>query len=326
MDGPIGIDINRLGAWLKAEFSVSPDEIDYRLISAGRSNMSFIVSRSGEPTWVLRRPPLRHVGGSAHDVLREARILTALTSTEVPVPSIYAVCDDEDVLGAPFFLMGFVPGVAPNAPTDFETITSAQPGRLESSMARTLASIHRTDLEAVGLGELHREERLLDRQLRRWLGQFERTTRRDVPAVREAHKLLVEQRPERSAIGFTHGDFKPNNLLVAEDASVRAVLDWELCAEGDVLLDIGWLSATWPEDAPGTDLNKLIELYERESGVAVEHLDYYRSFALWKLACIGEGVYSRLLDGAMGDLDASADETGRRVEERAAEALRILRG
>jgi len=266
--------------------------------------------------FVLRRPPLGHVLQSAHDMGREHRIIAALGPTPVPVPEALAFCDDEAVNDAPFYVMAFVSGVVlddeRDAERELDVPARAAAGR---SLVDVLADLHAVDPDAVGLGDLGRKEGYVERQLRRWQSQFEKSRTRDIPAMQEVHHRLAAHVPQQRRTGIVHGDYRLGNCLVGDDGAVRAGLDWELCTLGDPLADLGWLVAWWvepgqsaahlrrsvPSMAPGFESHRvLVERYVERSGADAADLEYYVAFAYWKLACIAEGVHARYRAGVMG--------------------------
>ena len=179
----------------------------------------------------------------------------------------------------------------------------------------TLARIHDVDVDAVGLGDLGRREGYIERQLKRWYGQFNKSRNREVPKVDEVHDALLANVPEQSAATIVHGDYRLDNCMLGDDGSIDAVLDWEICTLGDPLADVGLLMVYWadpdepthsglpaPTSAAGFPTKaELLERYAAASGRDLSQIGYYTAFGYWKLACIIEGVYARYVAGAMGD-------------------------
>lgn len=334
---PAGLDPTAVGRWIADRFGVT--DVTYSVLSIGRSNLTYTVDVDSKPRWVLRRPPLGHKGGSAHNVAREGRIMAALGPTDVPVTNVLDIVDDADVMEVPFVFMDHCPGFPINTPEDWFGIPDDRKRDTAFGMVDTLAAIHRVDVDAVGLSDLRRPGGLIERQLRRWLGQFEQITQRDIPEIREVHDVLLEAMPqvENSVIGIAHGDYKPNNMIFAPDGTINAVVDWELTAIGEVLTDLGYfiamlttpeeLTSIWvPRPADGfPSKDELIARYEQQSGIRADNVNYYAAFAMWKLACIREGVYTRLITGQMGDLDFDPEIAGAGVEQLAQQALAILK-
>jgi aminoglycoside phosphotransferase (APT) family kinase protein len=306
----------RLGQFLQHHLGERAELRVERLV-AGRSNETFLVDW-GSQRWILRRPPAGNLPHSAHDVLREYRVLKALQGSDVPVPGLITACADPSVIGAPFYLMERVDGFV---------ITRSQPPGMEDPAARrslgflivkALADLHRLDYREIGLSDLGRPEGFLRRQIERRFGQLESilSRTRDVPELRAVHEWLAANLPvDGGQATLIHGDFGPHNLLVTLEPlpKVLAILDWELATIGDPLTDIGWLTALWrdpgeegwgaPEGFEVTELpgfprkSELVQIYEDLSGTAVEHLAFYQVLALWRLAIALEGSYARYLEG-----------------------------
>ncbi len=289
---------------------------------------------------VLRRPPLGNVLQSAHDMGREHRIISALFPTAVPVPEPLAFCDDLTVNDAPFYVMALVEGVVLETSADAEReLPEPSRGAVSRALIDVLADLHAVVPEDVGLGDLGRHDGYVERQLRRWHTQFQKSRSRDIPAIDEVHARLSARVPTQQRVSIAHGDYRLGNTLVAADGTVRAVLDWELCTLGDPLADLGWFMAWWPQpgesathlhgDAPSlapgfAGREELTARYAERTGLDVSDLDYYVALALWKLACISEGVHARYRAGVMGDHSAeNAADFGERVFRLSAAALAI---
>lgn len=332
---PAGIDEAKVGRWIAQRFGV--EQVAYSVLSVGRSNLTFTVDVDGEPRWVLRRPPLGHKGGSAHDVAREGRFMQALGPTDVPVPNVLEIVDDPEVMEVPFVFQDYCDGFTLHEPGDMAKLP-CDPRETGFDTIEALAKIHAVDLDAVGLGDLRRPGGFVERQLRRWQSQFEAVTTRDLPIVAEVQGILSKSVPEEGPAGLVHGDYKPNNMLYSrETGRVAAVVDWELSSTGEVTTDLGYYTAmlTVPDEltsiwTPGPadgfpSADELIEHYVSLTGRDVSNVPYYAAFAVWKLACIREGVYTRLINGQMGDLPMDPEEAGAGVEQLAAYALEILK-
>ncbi|MEY2974292.1 MAG: hypothetical protein RIR49_712 [Actinomycetota bacterium] len=332
---PAGIDPDRVGRWLDAHIPGARGPYRYRMIAGGHSNLTYAVDDASGARRVLRRPPLSHGLASAHDMGREHRIIAALSTTDVPVPTALGFCDDDSVNGAPFYVMDFVEGhVIRDASEAEAALTPTARATASRSLVDTMIAIHAVDLDAVGLADLARHEDYLARQLRRWYGQWEQQRTRDLPLIDEVHAALVADLPEQGPATIVHGDYRLDNTMVDDDGNVVAVLDWEICTLGDPLADIAMLSVYWngPDDeqspwdggacrAPGFwNRRQLIDHYAEHSGRDLSRLDTYLAFANWKLACILEGVYARYLGGALGDHDPAELEPFRIQVDNAARA------
>ena len=328
-DTPDGIDGPQVTSWLQARTSaVAP--LSFDVIAGGRSNLTYRVTDADGHRWVLRRPPLHSVLASAHDVGREHRIMAALQDTEVPVPPLVGLETDESVTGAPFYVMEFVDGLVPR---DTDTVTANLDddarGAVAFNLADTLADLHAVDVDAVGLGDLAKRTDYVARQLHRWSGQYEKGSERDLPLVMQVHDRLKADIPEQGPPAIVHGDYRLDNLIVGDDGSIRAVLDWELCTLGDPLADLGLLQVYWAPPAgrempmipaagsiPGVPpVEDVIARYGQRSGRDLSQLDYYVAFGYWKLAIILEGVYTRFASGAYGQTDGSHEAFGDMVIE-----------
>ncbi|RLU92127.1 acyl-CoA dehydrogenase [Streptomyces griseocarneus] len=303
---PPGLDLDRLSAHLERELpGLVRGPLTAELIEGGRSNLTYAVT-DGTARWVVRRPPLGHVLATAHDMRREHRVVSALHPTAVPVPRTLLLCEDEDVVGAPFYVMEFVPGTPYRTADELAAIGPERTRRVVLGLADTLVALHAVDPEAVGLGDFGRPDGFLERQLRRWGKQLDASRSRDLPGIDELHAALAGALPASPAPTVVHGDYRLDNVLVGADDTVRAVLDWEMSTLGDPLTDLGLLvmySEQRPvpgspiattRDAPGhPDPAELVERYAAGSGRDVSALPWYTAFAYFKLAVILEGIHYR---------------------------------
>ena len=319
-DVPAGINAATVGTWLEANVAGATGPFQYTLIAGGHSNLTFRVDDSAGHRYVLRRPPLSHALASAHDMGREHRLISALANSAVPVAPALGLCSDASVNDAPFYVMDFVAGhvVRDNA-TALQVLTPATRRRASLSLVETMAAIHAVDLDAVGLADLGRHEGYIERQLKRWYGQWNASKTHELGAIDRVHEALSTRIPPQGPATIVHGDYRLDNCMVDDAGNVIAVLDWELCTLGDPMADLGLLMVYWtgPHDEPSTssfaptttegflDRAELAAHYAKVSGRDVSQLDYYVSFAYWKLACIIEGVYARYVAGAMGTHDPS---------------------
>ena len=339
-----GIDSSKVSAWFEANIPGATPPLDFELIAGGRSNLTFRVSDSAGHDFVLRRPPVSHVLPTAHDMGREYRIISALQDTPVPVPPSLGYCEDPDVNGQPFYVMGYVHGhVLRDAAIVEKVLTPEQRRRAGYDIADVLAALHAVDVDAVGLGDLARRDGYIARQLKRWYSQFQQSAElgnRTVPLVDEMHELLSARIPEQGPATIVHGDYRLDNTMIGEDGKVAAVLDWEICTLGDPLADVGLLMIYWgqrdgnpallvsPTAAEGFPTrDELRERYAERSRRDVGSLDFYIAFGFWKLACILEGVYSRYAAGAGGgdrtSFEGFADQVTR-LAEAARDAAALL--
>ncbi|HZU72392.1 MAG TPA: phosphotransferase family protein [Acidimicrobiales bacterium] len=339
MTAPEGIHADRVSAWMleNIEGAVAPFEFEF--ISGGRSNLTFKVTAADGRAMVLRRPPISHVLATAHDMGREHKIISALAGTPVPVPRAVGFCQDEAVNDRPFYVMDFVDGhILRSAQQAEAALTVEQREAAGRSLIDVLAAIHSVDPDAVGLGDLGRRDGYIERQLKRWYGQFRQSQEqekesgifRPAEVVDEVHDLLAKQVPTQTETTIAHGDYRLDNTMIGRDGSVQAVLDWELCTLGHPLADLGTMSVYWTDRSSGGPAMaataaegfptkaELVEMYRAASGRDVSDLPYYVAFAHWRLACIVEGVYARYGSGAMGGdrsgVEAMAQSTIHRAE------------
>lgn len=314
-----GIRADEVTGWFAEHVPAAEAPLSFDLLAGGRSNLTYAVTDTTGARWVLRRPPLGHVLATAHDMAREHRIIAALADTDVPVPPVIGLSGDDSVNGAPFYVMDFVDGpIVANAAAARE-LPIEHRARATDSIVDVLARIHAVDVDAVGLGDLGRRDGYIERQLKRWHGQWEKTKTRELPAIDAVHDRLAAAVPEPGPATIVHGDYRLDNCILHEEGRVQAVLDWELCTLGDPLADVGQLCMYWTEpgdtlvaapDAPTTvegfgPRAHLLARYGAASGRDLADIDYYVAFGYWKLACICEGVLKRYQAGVMGGADVS---------------------
>jgi aminoglycoside phosphotransferase (APT) family kinase protein len=311
---PAGFDYAGVSKYFAQHIPGGDVPLSVSLISGGKSNVTYKVS-GGDRTWVLRRPPLGHLLPTAHDMAREYRVLTALRDTGVPVPRTIVLCEDAEVTGASFYVMDYVDGVilAESIPDGFAD-TEAERHEIGPSIARTLAKLHAVDYNAVGLGDFGRPEGYLERQVRRWNEQWERTKTRPLADVDEVVRRLKMALPASPTPTIVHGDYRLGNMILDRDnpSHIKALLDWEMSTLGDPLSDLGYTLLYWTEagDDPaattgGTittqpgfvNRQAIIDEYAKASGRDVGSVDYYVMFAAYKLAIICEGIHYRFLNG-----------------------------
>jgi aminoglycoside phosphotransferase (APT) family kinase protein len=318
---PEGVDLEALRPWFAQHVDgATGAPLTAALISGGRSNLTYVVG-DGTNEWVLRRPPLGHVLPTAHDMAREHRVLSALTSTDVPVPRTYAFCDDETVNGAPFYVMERVDGRILRAPDDLAPLTPDDARRCSDELVDVLAAIHAVDYQSVGLGDFGRPDGYLERQVRRWNQQWESSKAAgcpDTPAIDELARRLREALPESGPPTIVHGDYRLDNTMLAPDdyGKVVAVLDWEMATLGDPLADLGLFLLYWGRseaqvvatgavistEAGFRSRDEVIDRYAKRSGRPLDQLDWYEVFASYKLAIIVAGIHARYLMGkTLGD-------------------------
>jgi aminoglycoside phosphotransferase (APT) family kinase protein len=292
-------------------------ELTFSLISGGRSNLTYLVSGGGR-TWVLRRPPLGHVLPTAHDMAREFRVLDALKNTDVPAPRPIALCDDATVNDMPFYVMEYRPGIvlADDIPPGYADREEDR-RRVGEVMVDTLVRLHAVDYEAVGLADFGRPQGYIERQVRRWAEQWERSKTGPLPEIDVLRERLRNALPASPPPTIVHGDYRLGNIALDphDPGRIAAIFDWEMATLGDPLADLGYALIYWtdPEDPPAKEgignmsrfttlpgfyrRADIIERYARKSGRDVSAVEFYQVLALYKLAIIAEGIYARYLQG-----------------------------
>lgn len=292
--------------------------LQVELISGGKSNLTFtLTSDAGE--LILRRPPTGELLPSAHDMVREARVQSALAGTHVPVAPI-VLADTGDLIGIPCYVMAKVPGhvVRGELPAGFAE-THAERERLSYAFADTLAALHAVDPEAVGLADYGRPEGFMARQVRRWTGQWQASATHEVAEIDELARRLAATVPHQQRATIVHGDYRLDNVVLdaASPGWIKAVLDWELSTLGDPLTDLALLSLFWigPGERrltlipgvthlPGFPTHaEMLERYAQNSGADLTDMHWYQAFARFKFAVIAQGVQMRAKAGAMGGQD-----------------------
>ncbi|WKU44121.1 phosphotransferase family protein [Streptomyces sp. VNUA116] len=333
---PPGLDPERLRDHLEQELpGLVRGPLTARLIEGGRSNLTYAVS-DGTGRWVVRRPPLGHVLATAHDMRREHRVISALHGTAVPVPGALLLCEDDSVLGAPFYVMEFVDGTPYRTAGQLAAIGPDRTRRVVLGLADTLVQLHAVDPEAAGLADFGRPEGFLERQLRRWGKQLEASRNRELPGIDALRSALAAALPASPAAAVVHGDYRLDNVLIGADDTVAAVLDWEMSTLGDPLTDLGLLvmyseqepvpgsPISTTRDAPGhPEPAEIVERYAAASGRDVSALPWYTASAYFKLAVILEGIHYRYTLGQT--VGAGFDRIGQLVPRFIDNGLTTLR-
>lgn len=306
----LGVDPAAVTCWFGEVGIDITGELSFDRIGLGQSNLTYLVRDDGGRRWVLRRPPLGHLLASAHDVAREARIMSALEHTDVPVPRIFGVAQDPAISDVPLVLMEFIDGMVVDTMEVAESLTPQRRREIAVALPRTLVEIHAVDLAHVGLDDLASHKPYAARQLKRWSGQWEQSKTRELPELDDLTRRLIAAIPEQTEISLVHGDFHLRNVIVSRDAGdVIGALDWELSTLGDPLADMGSLLAYWPQpgettggDFPASTLegfpnrDELARIYLDASGRDPQALKFWHVLGLWKVAIIAEGVMRRAMD------------------------------
>ncbi|MGE3073238.1 MAG: phosphotransferase family protein [Dehalococcoidia bacterium] len=316
-DVPAGIKYDAVSRFFAENVPGGDAPLTFSLISGGRSNLTYKVeSKNG--TWVLRRPPLGHVLPTAHDMAREFRVLSGVAKVDYPAPKPIALCEDGSVNDYPFYVMEYREGViiAEDIPEGYAD-TEERRTKISKALVKTLVQLHAIDYNAVGLGDFGRPEGYLERQVRRWGEQWERSETRPLAEVNELIRRLKAAIPAPQVPTIVHGDYRLGNMMLDKDDPERvvAVLDWEMCTLGDPLSDLGYTLGYWGEAGdsesqiaarptssvtaqPGFyTRQQVIDEYGRLSGRDVSQIEFYQVLAYYKLGVITEGIHARFLAG-----------------------------
>jgi aminoglycoside phosphotransferase (APT) family kinase protein len=312
-----GVDLARLTTWLDVERpGLRTGELSGQVLAGGKSNLTYRIT-DGTSSWALRRPPLAHVLPTAHDMRREFRVINGLRGTAVPVPDAIALCEDPEVLGAQFYVMGFVDGLVLDKQPVLDAITHEQAHGCCELLMATLADLHAVDPESVGLGDFGRPEGFLARQMKRWHQQWQASQTQPRAELVATVDRLVEQLPEQSAPGIVHGDYRLTNVMFTRDfGAIAAVVDWEMATLGDPLADVGLnvvyqdlaqrqsvdgadtgVMPVMPADAGFMTAAQMVQAYGRHSDRDLSDINWYIAFGYFKLAVISEGIHHRYLAG-----------------------------
>jgi aminoglycoside phosphotransferase (APT) family kinase protein len=338
-EAPAGITVDAVTEWMRGHIDDVTAPLAFTRIKGGHSNLTYRIDDAGGRALVLRRPPLGELLPTAHDMTREWRFISAFHPTPVPVPPPLAYCDDEEVTGAPFYVMAFVEGhVLHDATVPEENYTQEQRRSAGLSFIDVLSDMHAEDPDDIGLADIARKEGYIARQLKRWYSQWEASKTRELPVVDEVHDELSARIPEQGPARVVHGDYRLGNCITSFDGQIAAVLDWEIATLGDPLADVGYVLHSWPEPGesgpahrmsptvvPGfPKRDELLERYASRSGRDVSQIDFYVAFSHWKSACIVEGVYARYLHGALDTTGVNVDAFKLSVEMSAKRAADLL--
>jgi aminoglycoside phosphotransferase (APT) family kinase protein len=319
-DAPTGIDLESFARWASTALPGTIPPFTAEAIVGGQSNITAHVRDADGRELVVRRPPLHGVLPTAHDMGREHRIIAALGPTPVPVPEAIAYCADPDVIGAPFYVMERRHGIVldESFPPDIPP-TEERCQRISASAVETLVRLHAIDWQAAGLTDLGRPEGFLARQVQGWIERYDRARTDDYPQVAPLVRWLSDNLPPGAAPTIIHNDFKLNNLLLApgELVPVVAVLDWEMTTIGDPLFDLAVSMTYWIEPGDSLALRAVLpnvtwlphfysraefmREYAAQSGRDLGAIDYYLTFAYFKLAAILQQIYARWRNGQTRD-------------------------
>jgi aminoglycoside phosphotransferase (APT) family kinase protein len=315
-DATPGLDPAAVRRWLAGQGIDLSGDVHPHLFPGGRSNVTYRLTDDAGTSVVIRRPPLRNVLPTAHDMEREHRVLSGLQAAGYPAPRPLALCTDDGVTGAPFLVMEYVPGQIVATADDAALLTPAQRGRVSGSLVDALVRLHAVDVDAAGLTDLGRPDGYLPRQLSRWSRQWELTRTRDLPTMDRLGEVLarrLESLPSDLPWSLVHGDYRLDNVILdADSLDARAVLDWEMSTLGDPLADLALALVYWSE--AGDHLRHRIPVAQHLTDgdgfwTRAEQIDTCTALACFKLAVITESIHARTLQGkqlgtAAGDVHA----------------------
>lgn len=314
--------------FLTLRFGACADDVTIERLGEGHSNLTFLICR-GSDAWVLRRPPRGTIQPGTHEMHREFAVMKALADSDsgVPVPDPIELCQDTDVIGAPFFLMSLVDGCVVRAALPPHLDEDGQRREITEELVDRLADIHEVDWQAAGLASMARDpSTFVQRNLERMQQLYEGVRHRDVPQIDEAGDWLRANTPRQREVSLTHGDYKLDNVILANTAPAKivAVIDWEISTIGDPLVDLGWLLYFAPSGPGYLSLGQMAERYASRRGVEPSDLRFYAAMAGWKIAIIMEGSNHRFKQGKADDsMFAALDGL---VPMLAARSLQIIAG
>jgi aminoglycoside phosphotransferase (APT) family kinase protein len=313
------LDLARLEPFLLSHFPGSAGPLAVEQFPSGHSNLTYLV-RLGDREMVLRRPPFGSKVKTAHDMSREYRVLSKLHCAYPAAPKVLLYCDDESILGAPFYVMDRIRGIIirrdPPAGLPFTAETAR---RLSESLVDSLARLHGLDYAAIGLGDLGKPRGYLERQVRGWIERYYGSQTHDLPDVGRISTWLKERMPATSDAALIHNDYKYDNIVLdpADITRIVGVLDWEMATIGDPLTDLGTALAYWVDPQDPDELQKtrwcpstyagsltraeLVERYARATRRDVSNMVFYLAFARFKVAVIVQQIYYRYHQGLTKD-------------------------
>jgi aminoglycoside phosphotransferase (APT) family kinase protein len=314
---PPGLDLDAVTRWLDPLVGGVQGVLRAAVIAGGRSNLTYVIADDARE-WVLRRPPLAHVLPTAHDMEREFRVISALGPTDIPVPHTIGLCTDTEVLGVKFYVMERVSGhvIRETLPDDYPDTPETRAG-LSRVLIQTLGRLHAIQPAEVGLESFGKPAGYLERQVKRWWQQWEFSKTRELPEMDELRRRLEAGLPEQGPPGIVHGDYRLDNVMfaVGDPSRICAILDWEMCTQGDPLADLGLLMVYWSDSTDSTELVRamtlvpitqqpgfmsraeLVRAYAATNDRDLGKLDWYTCLGYYKLAIVAEGIHARFLMG-----------------------------
>lgn len=326
-----GLDPDAVGTWMALHVPGCRPPVSFELIAGGHSNLTFGALDGNGRRYVVRRGPLGSATGGAHDMAREHRVISALGPSAVPVPEVYALCEDPSVNGGDFYVMAHAEGavLSTEAMADQHLPNASSRRRAGQQVVDVLARLHTVDVDAVGLGGSARRDGFLARQIRRFTEMWRTNSTRELVLMESLAERLAQTAPPQRYSGIVHGDYRIGNLMLDREGTVTAVLDWELWTLGDVLADVGFVLNNWYEpddpaplvfmDRPPTVTGEFgsraeaLARYAERTGFDVSDIDFYRAFSHWRMGVLAEGVKRRYELAQMATQDVDFAHLDRRV-------------
>jgi aminoglycoside phosphotransferase (APT) family kinase protein len=313
------LDETRLADYLRDRLPHSDNTLAVRQFGGGAANLTYLLDY-GTHEYVLRRPPLGPVAASAHDMAREYRVLSVLHQAFPYAPRAFLYCDDESIIGAPFFVMERRRGVVVRRtmPPAYAALPDAA-RRMSEALVDALAAFHAVDYEGLGLGELGKPAGFIDRQIEGWYRRWQAAKTADLPDMDGVYAWLKSNQPANTQVSLVHNDYKLDNVMLAagDPGQVVAIFDWDMCTLGDPLADLGALLTYWTEPAdppylqatammplgePGfLSRDALVARYAAKSGRAVDDIEFYHALGLFRLTVIVAQIYIRYARGQTQD-------------------------
>lgn len=313
------LDLVSLEPYLRRQFPGDAGALLVRQFPSGHSNLTYSLSL-GTREFVLRRPPFGSKVKSAHDMSREFRVLSKLHSVYAPAPEVLLYCDDDSIIGAPFYVMNPIHGIIlrRHVPRGLN-FPAEKARRLSESFVDNLIRLHRVDYADVGLSDLGKPEGYLQRQVRGWTERYYGSKTHDYPEVEKIAAWMQQYMPSTSGVSLIHNDYKYDNVVLDPNdiTAIVGVLDWEMCTIGDPLTDLGTTLAYWADSTDPEELQKnrwgptnvagsltraeIVNDYARKTGTDASQIALYLAFARFKLAVVVQQIYYRYYQGLTKD-------------------------
>lgn len=312
---PEGYRVSAVEDWVRTEVPELMPPFRWTRLEGGHSNLTYQIEDAQGQFAVIRRPPQGELLPKAHDMSREWALIKALSSTNVPVPKPFGFCEDPNITGAWFYIMGRVNGKPLyNSEDTLALVPEDKRETLAFSFFDALADLHQVDPDAVGLGDLGKRDSYVGRQVKTWYRSWTSSVTGAQYDDDRAHQLqtyFLDHLPDQGPIRIVHGDYGLHNCLFGSDCTVAAVVDWEISTLGDPLADLAYALNPWPDPSdqrpiapeaatslPGFPSRRdLAARYAHRTGRDLSNLPYYIAFNRWKTACIVHGVYARYMQG-----------------------------